>query len=66
MMLFGSEVIDIINIKKAKITPSYLLNLKQKLIVRNEESLNVASDVPQFALGNLSTKRSSKMNYILI
>lgn len=65
MMLFGNEVIDLIKIKKARISPARLLNLKEKLITRNEESLNVATDEPQFALQDLSLKRTAA-SYVFI
>ena len=66
MMLFGNEVIDIIRVKKLKLTPTNLLNLKEKLIVRNEESLNTASDEPQFAIANVSAKVNHSTDYTLI
>ena len=65
MMLFGNEVIDLIKIRKARISPTQLLNLKEKLIVRNEENLNVATDEPQFALQDLSPKKKAA-SYIFI
>ncbi len=66
MMLFGNEIIDLIKIRKANISPTRLLNLKQKLIVRNEENLNVATDEPKFALLDLSAKNKAQNNYIFI
>lgn len=65
MMLFGNEVIDLIKIRKAHISPARLLNLKEKLIVRNEESLNVATDEPKFALQDLSA-RNKRAGYVFI
>jgi hypothetical protein len=65
-MLFGNEVIDLIKIRKSAVSPSRLLDLKEKLITRNEESLNIASDAPLFALQDLSAKRKSGSEYIFI
>ena len=66
MMLFGNEVIDLINVKKANLSPSQLLNLKQALILRNEENLNVATDEPQFALHTYPAKGKAASPYVLI
>lgn len=66
MMLFGNEVIDIIKFRKTKLTPSYLLNLKEALIVRNEESLNIASDEPQFAIEKASAKVNAGSGFVFI
>lgn len=66
LMLFGNEVIDLINIKKTNVTPTYLLDLKQELITRNEENLNTATDEPQFALGNISDDVKAKADYVFI
>lgn len=66
MMLFGKEIIDLIDIKKAKPTPSYILNLKQALIMRNEESLNTASDEPQFAIENMAHKKNYTSDYVFV
>ena len=66
MMLFGNEVIDLIKIRKGKVSTSRLLNLKEKLITRNEESLNVATDEPQFALLDLSNRNNAATNYTFI
>ena len=66
MMLFGNEIIDIIHIKKTRLTPSYLLNLKEMLIVRNEESLNTASDEPQFALKTISPQLGRSNDFVII
>lgn len=66
VLLFGNEVIDLIKVRKTHISPARLLNLKQKLIVRNEENLNIASDEPQFALQNISAKNVSANSYVFI
>jgi len=66
MLLFGDEIIDLIKIRKANISPMRLLNLKEKLIVRNEENLNVACDEPKFALQYLSPRTRSASKYIFI
>jgi hypothetical protein len=66
MMLFGNEIIDLIKINKAKLSTTQLLNLQQKLISRNEESLNLATDVPQFALHTPSARGKQGNEFILI
>jgi hypothetical protein len=66
MMLFGNEIIDIIKIRKTKVSPSDLLHLKEELIGRNEENLNVASDEPQFAIAKPVSKRSLDTSYVFI
>lgn len=66
MMLFGKEIIDIININKAQLAPDHLLNAKETLIVRNEESLNAATDEPQFALKTTSAKADHNSDYVLV
>jgi len=66
IMLFGNEIIDLIKIRKGKVSPSRLLNLKQKLITRNEESLNIATDEPQFALQEISARNRANNQYIFI
>lgn len=66
IMLFGNEIIDLIKIRKGKVSPSRLLTLKEKLITRNEESLNVATDEPQFALQEISVRNNTASNYIFI
>ena len=64
ILMFGDEIIDLIKIRKARLSPARLVSLMQKLIVRNEESLNVASDEPKFALLDLSAKKPVH-NYVL-
>jgi len=66
IMLFGNEIIDLIKIRKGKVSPSRLLTLKEKLITRNEESLNVATDEPQFALQEISVRNKAANNYKFI
>ena len=66
IMLFGNEVIDLIKIRKGKVSPSRLLSLKQRLITRNEENLNVATDVPQFALQEIKARNTPANNYMFI
>lgn len=66
MMLFGNEVIDLIKIRKGTVSTARLMNLKERLINRNEESLNVAGDAPQFALHALSFKHGTATNFELI
>jgi hypothetical protein len=66
MMLFGNEIIDLIKIKKAMLTTTQLLNLKQKLILRNEENLNLATDVPQFALHIPSGRGKQRNEFQLV
>jgi hypothetical protein len=66
LMLFGNDIIDIIKVRKTKLTPSYLQDLKETLIVRNEESLNMASDMPQFALKLAAGKAGLNKDYTIV
>jgi hypothetical protein len=66
MMLFGNEIIDIIKIRKTKVSSADLLHLKEELIERNEENLNVATDEPQFAIVKPVSRRSIGADYVFI